>query len=168
MSPERPQRICSGFLATALAWTWLAPVALGQATNVAVGLGTNAAVNSTGSLGAGLSSSSDITGSIIRMLGALAIVITVFLLGVWLFRNWQMVLRQRGTAPKLKVLEVKSLGSRQALYVVGYERQRFLLSSSAAGMTLLTELPEAEEEPPLAPGVPSPFAQALLKVLKRK
>jgi flagellar biogenesis protein FliO len=161
-------RIRGGLSAAALAWVWLAPMAWGQVSNTVVGSSTNSATNQLGGVGTGLSSSSDIAGSIVRMLGALAIVFAVFFLGVWLFRNWQVILRQRGTAPKLKVLEVKSLGTRQTLFVVGYERQRFLISSSTAGIALVTELPEAGEEPPQPAGTPPPFAEALLKVMSRK
>lgn len=103
------------------------------------------------------------------MLGALAIVFAIFFCGVWLFRNWQGLLRQRGAAPKLRVLEMKSLGARQALYVVGYERQRFLVSASPAGVTLLTPLPEGPEEPAQGTAAGAvPFADVLLKVLNKK
>lgn len=113
-------------------------------------------------------SSASVLGSIIRMLGALAIVFAIFFLGVWLFRNWQVLLRQKGMAPKLRVLEFKSLGARQALYVVAYERQRFLISTSPAGVTLLTALPDGgdvTETPSL--GAPA-FADVLLKALNKK
>ena len=113
-------------------------------------------------------SSDSILASIFRMLGALAIVFAIFFLGVWLFRNWQGLLRQRGVAPRLRVLEMKSLGARQALYVVAYERQRFLISTSSAGVALVTTLGESSEEIPQGPAGPTPFADALMKVLNRK
>ncbi|HYG33441.1 MAG TPA: flagellar biosynthetic protein FliO, partial [Clostridia bacterium] len=71
--------------------------------------------------------------------------------------------------PKLNVLEVRSLGPRHALYVIGYEQQRFLLSSAPTGISMLANLPpatEAEAEPP-APAPPS-FADALAKALSPK
>ena len=77
------------------------------------------------------------------MAGALALVVALFLGGVWLFRNWQRLTVQRGKAPKLNVLEVRSIGPRHALYVVGYEQQRFLLSSAPTGIAMLTALPPA-------------------------
>jgi len=109
------------------------------------------------------------TGSIlaplIRMIGSLALVFAILFLGVWIFRNWQSMLRRGGVAPRLRVLEVKSLGARQALYVVGYERQRFLIASSPAGIVILSPLPDAPEASAEAP-VPAPsFADALQKVL---
>lgn len=79
--------------------------------------------------------------SIFRMLGALAIVFAVFLGGLWLLRNWQRLVAAKGRAPRLNVHEVKSLGHRHALYVVGYDQQRMLLSSSPTGVTMLTLLP---------------------------
>ncbi len=109
--------------------------------------------------------------SIIRVLGALALVLGIFFGGVWLFRNWQRLTIQRGRAPKLNVLETRPLGGKHALYVIGYEQERFLLSASPTGVTLITHLPAATEKDSadstttLAP--PS-FAQALTKVLKGK
>jgi flagellar biogenesis protein FliO len=108
--------------------------------------------------------------SLIRVLGALALVIGLFLGGAWMVRNWQRVGGQRGRGPKLNVLETRSLGGRQAIYVVGYERERFLIASSPAGVNLLSHLPTAAEgletETKDAPA-PS-FAQALSQVLKGK
>jgi len=109
----------------------------------------------------------DVGVSFVRVLGALALVIGVFLGGVWLFKNWQRLTVQRGRAPKLNVLETRSLGGRQALSVVGYEQERFLISSSPAGVTLLSHLPSAtEEETAPKPSSPPPFARALAQVLK--
>ena len=105
--------------------------------------------------------------SIIRVLGALALVIGIFLAGVWLFRNWQRLALQRGHAPKLNVIETRPLGGRQALYVVGYEQGRFLIASTPSGVSLLSHLPDALADEDPAPGKSSPaFAQALARVLK--
>jgi flagellar biogenesis protein FliO len=94
-------------------------------------------------------------------------VIALFLGGVWLFKNWQRVALRKGGAPKLSVLEVKSLGQRQALYVVGYEQQRMLIASSAAGVTLVSHLPEAgASAPEAAPSMT--FVEAFQQVLSRK
>ncbi len=106
-------------------------------------------------------------GPVLRMGGALALVIGLFLTGVWLFKNWQRLALRRGPLPKLSVLEVKSLGQRQAIYVVGYEHQRMLLASSPAGVALLSHLPVAEEEK-TAPVPRVSFAQAFQQVLARK
>jgi flagellar biogenesis protein FliO len=106
--------------------------------------------------------------SVLRMGGALVLVIGLFLGGVWLFKNWQRLGIRRGASPKLNVLEVKSLGQRQAIYVVGYEQQRMLLASSPAGIALLSHLPEAGEEEKLEPATRVSFAEAFQQVLARK
>lgn len=110
--------------------------------------------------------------SVLRVMGALALVLGLFLGCVWLFRNWQRLAIQRGRAPKLNLVETRSLGSKHALYVVGYEQQRFLLASSPAGVNLLSHLPNAEEEGTPAEtktsNVAASFAQALNQVLKGK
>jgi len=110
----------------------------------------------------------DMLGPVLRMGGALLLVIGLFLTGVWLFKNWQRFARRRGALPKLNVLEVKSLGPRQAIYVVGYEQQRMLLASSPAGVALLSHLPEETEEEKTAPATRLSFAEAFQQVLARK
>jgi len=110
--------------------------------------------------------------SFLRVMGALALVLGLFLGGTWFFKNWQRLALQRGQAPKLNILETRPLGARQAVFVVGYEKQRFLVATSPAGVNLLSHLPDceaAENEPPTAkPSGPMPFAQALAQVLKKK
>jgi flagellar biogenesis protein FliO len=109
--------------------------------------------------------------SFLRVMGALALVIGIFLAGVWLFKNWQRLAVQRGRGPKLNILETRSLGGRHALYVVGYEQQRFLISSSPGGVNFLSHLPAAAENEPASgagnPAAPN-FTQALAQVLKGK
>lgn len=108
--------------------------------------------------------------SVLRVFGALALVLALFLGGVWLFRNWQRLMVKNGRAPKLNVLEARPLGNRYALYVIGYEQQRFLIAASPAGVRLLSELPpvEAGDGAPAAAAHPVPFAQALPQVLHRR
>lgn len=110
--------------------------------------------------------------SLLRVFGALAFVLALFFAGVWLFRNWQRFASPRGRAPKLCVLEVRPLGNRHALYVVGYEEQRLLLSASPAGVTLLTQLPAAQgtDTAPLhdAKPVRNSFAGILQQVLSSR
>ena len=109
--------------------------------------------------------------SLLRVLGSLALVLGLFLAGVWFFKNWQRLSLQRGAKPKLNILETRSLGARQAVFVVGYEKQRFLVATSTAGVNLLSHLPDAELtelEADEKTSVPLPFAQALAKVLKGK
>jgi flagellar biogenesis protein FliO len=106
--------------------------------------------------------------SLLRVMGALALVLGLFLGGVWLFRNWQRLAIRNGAAPKLNILEVRSLGQRHAIYVVGYEQQRMLLASSPNGVTMLTHLPESELLDQPAPQPVFNFADSLRQVLERK
>jgi flagellar biogenesis protein FliO len=109
--------------------------------------------------------------SLLRVTGSLAIVIGIFLGGVWLYKNWQRLAVQRGRAPKLNILETRPLGARQSLFVVAYEQQRFLIATSPAGVNLVSHLPDAEAAPAAAAektSGPMPFAQALQQVLKGK
>lgn len=109
--------------------------------------------------------------SVLRVFGALALVMGIFLGGVWMFRNWQRLARQHGRQPRLNILESRSLGGRQAIFVVGYEQQRFLVSSSPSGVNLLSHLPDAVEEPPAEGAVeknPPPFSLLLARIIKGK
>jgi len=68
------------------------------------------------------------------------------------------------------VLEVRMLGGRQSLLVVGYEDQRLLLATSPGGVSFLCRLPTAEpgeagaREPDLAPT----FMDALSSAVGRR
>lgn len=109
--------------------------------------------------------------SLLHVFGALALVIGIFFGGVWCFKNWQRLGGPRGCAPKLNVLETRSLGGRHSVFVVGYEQERFLIASSPAGVNLLSHLPAAPEGENAAPEKnppPSSFAQALAQMLKGK
>jgi flagellar biogenesis protein FliO len=110
----------------------------------------------------------DMGGAVLRVIGALILVISLFLGGAWLFRNWQRLAFRKGATPKLNLIEVKSLGQRQAIYVVGYQQQRMLLASSPAGITLISHLPAAGEEETAAPAAALNFSEALQQVLTRK
>jgi flagellar biogenesis protein FliO len=137
---------------------FIVPSAFAETTNSAL------ALPATGSF-------PDPTGSLLRILGAFALVIGIFFGGVWLFKNWQRLAVQRGRAPKLNVLETRSLGGRHAVYVVGYEQERFLIAASSNGVTLLSHLPAAAGNEPDAEtkAAPAPsFSEALKQVLKGK
>jgi flagellar biogenesis protein FliO len=107
--------------------------------------------------------------SALRVAGALAVVLALFLGGVWLFRNWQRLALRRGGSARLALLETRSLGNRQALFVVGYERQRMLLAASPAGVSLIAHLPEADDGTGVASPSPVPsFAAALQQMVKQR
>lgn len=106
--------------------------------------------------------------SVLRVLGALILVLAIFFGGVWLFKNSQRALGRSKGGSQLHVLEVKSLGNRQTVYVVGYGRQRMLIGSSPTGVALVSQLPEATESEPASPASGGTFADTLQKVLNRK
>jgi flagellar biogenesis protein FliO len=107
-----------------------------------------------------------ITFSLFRVVGALALVFGIFLGGVWLFRNAQkLATARRGIAPKLHILENKSLGPRHGLYVVGYEKQRFLISCGPTGIAFLSALPAAQEVAAEPASInPMSFAEVMARV----
>jgi flagellar biogenesis protein FliO len=111
--------------------------------------------------------------ALFRVGGALLLVLAVFFAGLWFWKNWQGLLTNKGRAPKLNVLEAKSLGQRHTLYVVGYERQRILLSASPGGVTMLATLPAVEAMDQQAamndaPAQDSSFAAMLLRAVSLK
>ena len=106
--------------------------------------------------------------AIFRMVGSLAIVIALFFVGAWLFRNMHRFKNSGLSQRKLQVLEGKSIGPRQAIYVVAYEEQRLLIGSTAQGITLLTHLPEGAPQPAGERIVPVSFGEALMQALGRK
>jgi flagellar biogenesis protein FliO len=110
----------------------------------------------------------DVGFSVFRVLGALIFVLALFFAGVWLFRNWQRLMAQKGRTPKLLVLEAKSLGNRHAIYVVGYEQQRLMLASSPTGVTLISHLPTVDTEAAATVPVAPPFAETLQRMLSQK
>ena len=85
----------------------------------------------------------DVGLSAIRALGAFVLVLAIFLAGVWFFRKGQRMAWRKSGAPKLAILETRSLGNRLALHVVSYEQHRLLLGASPAGLVMLTRLPVA-------------------------
>jgi len=106
----------------------------------------------------------EVSFSVLRLLGALLVVLAIFFGGVWLFRNWERLVRARGLPRKLQVLEMRSLGNRHALFVVGYEQRRLLIASSPSGVTLLDRLPAASEAPPEGAAASTAFAETLRKL----
>ena len=114
--------------------------------------------------------------AVFRMVGSLALVIALFFAAAWVFRNMHRFKAPGASQRKLQVLEGKSIGPRQAVYVIAYEQQRLLIGATAQGLTLLTHLPEGEPQPQpnvnaanAAPRIlPVSFGEALLQALGRK
>lgn len=109
---------------------------------------------------------------VFRILLALGLVLGVLFGGVWLFRNLPQLLGPKGRTPRLQVLEVRGLGGRHSLFVVGYDGHRFLVGSSPNGLSLIDRLPTEESgvvEPTLGGGSPPPsFLAALTQVLRSR
>lgn len=100
--------------------------------------------------------------SMLRVLGALMLVIGLFIGGAFLFTRTRQFGFNRGVTPRLKVLESRSLGGRHALFVVAYETETLLVSSSPAGISLLTHLPApAQPDAPPASSFTNTLAQKL-------
>jgi flagellar protein FliO/FliZ len=109
--------------------------------------------------------------AVFRMVGSLALVVALFFAAAWIFRNMHRFKAPGANQRKLQVLEGKSLGPRQALYVVAYEQQRLLIGASAQGLSLLTHLPEGEAQSPSQGTeriLPVSFGEALMQALGRK
>jgi flagellar protein FliO/FliZ len=112
--------------------------------------------------------------AVFRMVGSLAVVIAIFFAAAWIFRNMHRFKATGASQRKLQVLEGKSLGPRQAVYVVAYEQQRLLIGASAQGLTLLTHLPEGEPQTEAQPAertgrvLSVSFGEALMQALGRK
>jgi len=112
----------------------------------------------------------DASFSVIRVFGALVLVLGLFLAGVWLFKNWQRLALQRGRPSQLQIIEMKALGGKHALYVVGYQQQRLLLASSPNGVALVSHLPAADaiEAGPAKLAAGENFVQVLQQAVQGK
>ena len=87
-----------------------------------------------------------LTEVMIRIVGALMIVMAILLGGAWWFRKSRLFGLVPAQSSHLNVIETRSLGSRQALHVVEYGSKRFLIADSPAGTNFLTDLEKMEEE----------------------
>ena len=87
-----------------------------------------------------------LTEVMIRIVGALMIVMAMLLGGAWWFRKSRLFGLVPAQSSHLNVIETRSLGSRHALHVVEYGSKRFLIADSPAGTNFLTDLEKLEEE----------------------
>ena len=110
----------------------------------------------------------------IRIVGALMIVMAILLGGAWWFRKSRLFGLVPAQSSHLNVIETRSLGSRHALHVVEYGSKRFLIADSPAGTNFLTDLEKLEEEATeeldeVAEKIsPGSFAGKLKTLLERK
>lgn len=110
-----------------------------------------------------------LTETLLRLIGGLLLVFGIFLGCVWLLKRAPGMLNKRNDSRKLQVLEVRSLAPRQALYVIGYEQQRYLLASTPTGVNLITVLPTANPNEPV-PAEPAAgnFTDALFQAIQKQ
>ena len=102
--------------------------------------------------------------SVLRVMAALALVLALFFGGVWMVKNRRRIPGFRRCAPRLNVLEVRSLGNRHSLCLIACEQQRLLLAVSPSGVTLLSRLAEGKgEDQPLTAGASSRNFGAILQ-----
>ena len=101
----------------------------------------------------------DTSGSIFRVLAALAFVLLVFGGILWALKNWQQLLIKRGAAPQLVITEARSLGNRSTVYILKHQDRSFLIASSPQGVHFLADLGAPIPTAPVAPA--SDFEKAL-------
>jgi flagellar biogenesis protein FliO len=109
----------------------------------------------------------------LRILGALLIVIAIILGGTWWFRKSRMFGLVPAQSSHLNVIETRLLGSRHALHVVEYGSKRFLIADSPAGTNYLTDLEKLNDSPQEINEAaekfsPGSFAGKLKSLLERK
>jgi flagellar biosynthetic protein FliO len=71
----------------------------------------------------------------------LLLILGLFAAFAWAVKRWKLLPQLRGGQNRLQIVEVRSLGKRNSLMVVGYGEQRFLLGASSTGLQLLSDLP---------------------------
>ena len=85
--------------------------------------------------------------SLVQLIGMLLLVLGLFAAFAWSVKRWRLLPQMRGTQNRLQILETKPLGHRNSLMVVGYGEQRFLIGANNAGLQLLGQLPEENNNP---------------------
>ena len=88
--------------------------------------------------------------SLVQLIGMLLLVLGLFAAFAWSVKRWRLLPQMRGAQNRLKILETKPLGQRNSLMVVGYGEQRFLIGTNNAGIQLLGQLPEEQNNLPQA------------------
>jgi flagellar biosynthetic protein FliO len=77
----------------------------------------------------------------VQLIGLLLLILGLFAAFAWAVKRWKLLPQLRGGQNRLQIVEVRSLGQRNSLMVVGYGEQRFLLGASNTGLQLLSDLP---------------------------
>ena len=77
----------------------------------------------------------------VQLIGLLLLILGLFAAFAWAVKRWKLLPQLRGGQNRLQIVEMRSLGKRNSLMVVGYGEQRFLLGASSTGLQLLSDLP---------------------------
>ena len=80
--------------------------------------------------------------SLVQLIGMLLLVLGLFAAFAWAVKRWRLLPQLRGGQNRLQIHEVRSLGQRNSVMVVGYGEQRFLIGTSSAGLQLISQLPK--------------------------
>ena len=109
---------------------------------------------------------------VLRIFGALLVVLAILLGGAWWFRKSRLFGLVPASQSNLKIVETKALASRHALHVVEYGEKRFLIADSPAGTSFLTDLDGLADDSlngeEVSEPVPGSFAAKLKSFLDRK
>ena len=69
----------------------------------------------------------------LRMFGALVTVLAIFFMGVFLFKKYGLLLQGKAAQGHLKVLESRALNQKNAVYVLDYRGEQFLVATGQQG-----------------------------------
>lgn len=105
---------------------------------------------------------------LIRLSGALALVILIILAIAWLARRsgWGQALKKG--SPALRVRHSLSLGQRERIAIVEAGNRWFLLGITPEAVTLLSEIDKDPEDHSASPPPVNLFQQALLNATRKK
>lgn len=103
-------------------------------------------------------------GMLVRLCGALALVILLILALAWLARRAGWTSPQAAGAPLLRIRHSQTLGQRERVVILEVQRRWLLLGVTPGGVTLLGELDPADDAAAPA-GV---FQQTLLRALSNR
>ena len=111
------------------------PVSSNLLTAAFVLLGTFVLQGAEPATGGGLQmeSADDLMASWVKMFGALITVLSIFFLGILIFKKYGTLLQNKASQGQLKVLECRALNQRNAVYVLDYCGERFLVATGQQG-----------------------------------
>ena len=87
-----------------------------------------------------MESADDLMESWLKMFGALITVLSIFFAGVLIFKKYGTLLQNKASQGQLKVLECRALNQRNAVYVLDYCGEKFLVATGQQGSPEVTPL----------------------------